>query len=824
MNNATPSATKVEKVAQIINTKQPNTTQGPTVNPKTAPIATTSPNKMEGDMKKQENVANTPNAVAECDKIVNESEDLIDALESVAKLYNIPEENIVCDDTLDTIKVQGDTIVAPSVSAQGKTASIMKSIAAVLDYISQRIDNKVNDFQYGNIERGIIQDHIKNDANPAKGKVIARHIDPNGDEVLVYDSGLVDMANTYTAQQFVNELREAGAIPEIKTTDSVNPVKSDFSYWTAEDDITAGVVDTTTQTGGSDYGASANNPEGPVSTPNNTNMTASYDNNASDGKIANYDGTEQVDLVQKLNESAVMLDLVSKYGDTRHLGYDLLTEQGFNFIKPIDFISETASEGGKKKKTISPTDIKHMKFDNKHIMNAIKYMNECRAEQDYATGKHFDLQRMVNNPKWNKAIKELEEQFDCHLVVRFIKEDNIPESGGGFTQYFSNEAKAKCHISKTKGFQLNGLPIDIYFLNSFLTTYCPTDQKLFGQFVIGVFLHEIFHNISAVLRLYNAEFKTMVSSTMLMASMSKSAKVRRKLITNFVETANKIGFINKNLIERKAYIKQLLFLCSADKQIKSLKDAKKLVEEGDSEKLDAYIAAAEKIVKQRERELKGTGMAVFYILAGAIHGGCIGFALSTGDIPLAAFMLAMGLISFTTASLEIATRREERRLVEDRKSGKTKTTEEHWADMFAAMYSLPVALFPHAPSRMTAASMSDDQIKRLHQIELAQVNLFGDVHPPTMERMYASCKAAEQLLNSGVKLNADVKKYLEWVVENYKRIDEVEDINTNYSKHTFDPKTAENLDLHIQNLINKSGVTLTEQAILFLFGPDETVI
>lgn len=821
MNNATPSATKVSKVAQIINTKQPNATQGPTVNPKTAPIATTTPNKMEGDMKKQENVA-TSNAVAECDKIVNESEDLIDALESVAKLYNIPEENIVCDDTLDTIKVQGDTIIAPSISAQGKTASIMKSIGAVLDYISQRIDDKVNDFQYGNIERGIIQDHIKNDANPAKGKVIARHIDPDGNEVLVYDSGLVDMANTYTAQQFVNELREAGAIPEIKTTDSVNPVKSDFSYWTAEDDITAG-VDTTSHPGGSDYGASASNPDGPVATPNNTDMPASYDNNAADGKVANYDGTEQVDLVQKLNESAVMLDLVSKYGDTRHLGYDLLTEQGFNFIKPIDFISESATSGGKKK-TISPADIKHLKFDNKHIMSAIKYMNECRAEQDYATGKHFDLQRMVNNPKWNKAIKELEEQFDCHLVVRFIKEDQLPDSGGGFTQYFSTEAKAKCHISKSKGFQLNGLPIDIYIINSFLTTYAPTDQKLFGQFVIGVFLHEIFHNISSVLRMYNTEFKTMLSSTMLMASMSKSAKVRRKLITNFVETANKVGFINKNLIERKAYIKQLLFLCSADKQIKNMKDAKKLVEEGDSDKLDAYIAAAERVVKNRERELKGTGAAITYILCGAVEGGIAGIALATGQVELAAFAFICGLAVINIAAIDGAIRSKERQMVEERKSGKTKTTEEHWADMFAAMYSLPVALLSYAPSRMTAASMTDDQIKRLHQIELAQVNLFGDVHPPTMERMYASCKTAEQLLDSGVKLNPDVKKYLEWIVENYKRIGEVEDIETNYSKHTFDPKTAENLDLHIQNLINKSGVALTEQAILFLFGPDETVV
>ena len=166
----------------------------------------------------------------------------------------------------------------------------------------------------------------------------------------------------------------------------------------------------------------------------------------------------------------------------------------------------------------------------------------------------------------------------------------------------------------------------------------------------------------------------------------------------------------------------------------------------------------------------------------------------------------------------------ERQNVADRESGKAHTYEEHWSDMFAAMYSLPVALFSHSPSRMTPANMSDDQLKRLHQIELAQVNLFGDVHPPTLERMHASCKAAQKLLDSGTKINPDVKKYLEWIVENNKRIGEVEDIENLYSKATFDPKTAENLDFHIQNLINKSGIALTEQAMAFLFTKDNEVI
>lgn len=821
-----PSATTTQKVASIINKKPEGvatTTKQVPSTPATQAPSSTSTNKMEGEMKKQ-NITEVPNKISEYETIVNESEDLVTALESVCKMCGLTEENVMCDDTLDTIKVQGDTIFAPSVSPVGKTAAVIKSVSAVLDYISQRINQKIGDFQFGNIEKGRLADHIANDANPAKGKVIGRHIDPDGNEVLVYDSGLVDMANTVTAQQFVNELRANGVIPEIKTTDSTVPQKQDISYFTAEDDITNG-IETPASNGGMTEPAMSNTNAEPMQP---TQGASDYGDSgagvqAQTGGEASYDNNV-VDSTQYTNEAANILDMVAKRHDTNHLGYDIFSEMGFSFVKPIDFFMEAASKGKGGKKQINPSDIKHLKFDNSHIHKAIKLMNEVRAEQDFAEGKHFNLEKMVNNPKWNQAVKELETQFDCHLDIRFVNDKRVNESGGGYTTYFSDEFRAKCHVSKSKGFQLNGMPILIVILNSFMTTYSPTDQNLWGQFVISIFLHEIFHNISAVLRTYNTEFSTMLSTTMTTAAMTKSAKVRRKLMTNFVEAAEKSGFIKMNPIKKKAYIKNLLYLCSAKENMANMKAARTLIEKGDSDLLDDYIKRAEAIIKQRESYLKGTGFALYYMLLGGIEGGITGWAFVQGEMALGFFALSMLMLVVMSAAVVGSALSMERKEVEDRKSGKTKTFEEHYADMFATMYSLPPTLFSYAPSKMVAATMTDDQIKRIHKIEQAQVNLFGDVHPPTSERNAASVKYAQQLLSSGAKINPDVKKYLEWVVANHKKILEVEDIDNLYSKSTFDPKTAENIDLHIQNLISDAGIEIKEQAIAFLFSNGDEVI
>ena len=79
------------------------------------------------------------------ERAVSESGDLISALECVGAMYGIPATNIIADDTISGIRVVNDNIIAPPlVKANGNTKPIMCAIGSVLDYISQRIDDKLN--------------------------------------------------------------------------------------------------------------------------------------------------------------------------------------------------------------------------------------------------------------------------------------------------------------------------------------------------------------------------------------------------------------------------------------------------------------------------------------------------------------------------------------------------------------------------------------------------------------------------------------------------------------------------------------------------------
>ena len=179
--------------------------------------STPSPNDMAAKMQTAGNsVPSTPKPTQEaCAKAIREAEDLVSALECVGGMFGIPSENIIADDTLDNIKVQGDMILAPTVPATGHGNAIMKSIAAVLDYISQRIDSKLNTYQNTNINNGMILDHVAANADPSKGKVIGRYVTPEDDEIIVYDSGIVSAPNTPSAYAMVTDLRNRGAIPQV---------------------------------------------------------------------------------------------------------------------------------------------------------------------------------------------------------------------------------------------------------------------------------------------------------------------------------------------------------------------------------------------------------------------------------------------------------------------------------------------------------------------------------------------------------------------------------------------------------------------------------
>ena len=145
---------------------------------------------------------------------IKESADLVTALEMVGAMYGIPAENIIEDSSLKSIKVVNDNIIAPPLkNPSGNTKAIMCSIGSVLDYISQRIDDKLNNYQANEIHERKRDEAVRREANPAKGVVIGRHTDDNGDEIIVYNTGMIDMPNTREAQRKVDELRQNSQIP-----------------------------------------------------------------------------------------------------------------------------------------------------------------------------------------------------------------------------------------------------------------------------------------------------------------------------------------------------------------------------------------------------------------------------------------------------------------------------------------------------------------------------------------------------------------------------------------------------------------------------------
>lgn len=830
----------VTNVSKVLTSKPANST-----GPAATPSQLSKPNVSNIEQKASQAAASISGsgcggntaAKTECVKAIKEAEDVVDALECVGAMYGIPSENIIRDDTLSNISVQGDTIIAPGVSTEGREAAIIRSISAVLDYISQRVDEKLNAYQGDNIEKGIIADHIRRDANPSKGTVINRLVDPDGNEVLVYDSGLVDMANTKTAQDFVNSMRANGTIPKYDPT-IVMGSATDGGYFTAEDDIMNGVTSIQPQ-GASDYGDSSSQPIQGGSDYSNTDTPPTQGgSNLGDSSAGaavttpNNVDTEVNDMSQNVNESMDILNAVSVLQNTRHLGYDIFKSQGFDFVKPVEFFIESAGGKKSKKKEITAQDIEHMKFDNTHLLKAVKYFNAARAEQDYVQGTHIDVQKLVDNPNWSKALYEIEKQFDCHLVVHYVKEENGRPNASTLMFDEASEYRQKCFISKSKGFQLSGLNVSVYIMNNFAGSSTPTDQSLFGQAITATILHEIFHNIMMVLRVYNVEFNAMMTTTMLLATNTKNAKSRRQLITNFANAIEKMGLIKFNVFEKQAYIKKLLLAVS----VKESKENMELIEKmalssNDSRMIDDYLSSVERR-QQREmdkklgndKKSKANGMIIKSLIGLAIGVSVAGAGMTTMKLPLVVVGGLLGLGSygylqygFDQKAKERRDRRAVEQDIENRRTGVTRNYEEYWCDMFAAMYRLPVTFFNISSTKFTANDMTDEQIKRLHQIELNWVNLMNDPHPPTSERLIASVRYAQKTLDSGVKLAPEVKKYLEWIVENHKRLDEVLDVDKDYSKATFDPKTATNLDQHIQNLIDKAGINLTESDLSFLF-------
>ena len=756
---------------------------------------------------------------SEVTNTINDSEDLTSAVESVADMYHIPSSHVISDPCTDRIVVTKGHIVVPSNSKAKPSENgkmIIQSIGALLDYISQRADDKLDQFQADNIRNGINQDKIQTMVDPSKGNVVATQFDANGDPVIVYDSGLADMEHSEAGRNKFDEMKSKGLVPEFEYKD---PDKMGYSnsYFTKEEDEILPMDNTV-----------PSDTSSPASSFDTSSISSSSSNDTNEGRDSNpfadmpsdkpdgYDGpspetmnvndnTTETNISQQLSEQGYLLDAMSVRGNTRHLGYDIMQEQGFTFVKPCDFFVESAAR--KKNKQTVALGIDHMKFDNTKLLRAIKLMNEARAEQNGGKGK-INLEALINNPKYQEAIDCLNSQFNARLNIRFVK--NKQYSNSEFTTIY-NDIKTHLVISKSKGFQLGGLPIDIFVINTALDEDAPDDKSLFGQHVISVFCHEIFHNIMAVLKSKEAQFTAALVETMTLAKDIPSAKNRRKLITNFVDTIDEFGGLKMNIFTKRAMIKHLTYLSTITHNEQALREYEKAIKSKNTKTIDDQIKNMEKRILVTKVHTYGPGRYIipaFWTVIGIL-------ALNAGTLPTCfALMLlgaSIGSLSGTliTHSIEIDT-------IKKFKNGTIKNYEEHWCDMFAACYNLPVTFFLIGSPRHDAADKYPiETLKRYDELQREYMQLAMIKYPTMMERNQSAVKYAKKTLDSKVKLDPSIRKYLEWIVNNYSKSLNI-DIDEIYSKGTFDPKTAEDLDGHIEKLISSANINVTESDISWL--------
>lgn len=734
---------------------------------------------------------------AEIEKVISESPDLITALEAVGAMYCIPPSHILQDDSQQTIKVVNDTIIAPNrKNAIANTQSVVCAIGSVLDYISQRIDDKLSTYQHDAMEKSKLDEAVAS-SDPSKGTVISRHVTDEGDEILVYDSGIVDRPMTRSALLKVAELKRNGVIPEKK---EIVQEKPKSTYFTDADDIS-------NDTGG----------EAPAEAPSSDTET---------------------NVSEAVGESAELLDLVTEYNNSTHLGYDIFTEMGFKLFPNDQYIQEAKSKKKVPPRQIKPEDIKHMKFDNKHILKAVKYFNAARAEQkDVKFAKDINIQKFVNSPNYNKGVKELEEQFDCHLAYKFIKNNEGYENAGTLT-YDPEETYAhQLTISKSKGFQLHGAGIFIVVDEYGLFSDAPADPSMFGQAFVAVSLHEIFHNIANMIRAKTDSFIINTATTMTMMISCRSAKRKREIMNKYCDAIKNMGIFDvENPIKRKVFIKQMMLISSLHNpnDIKSVIDKTSNIKTEDE--IDKTILVYSAYIDKKKKEIKRyrNYKLPFAMMVAEMAAGLMAFGLGQAQVSLLGMLLhpiatisvsgilggiGGGLIGFSMINFFVYAMRKSfdktyKKVEAEYMKGKA--FEESWCDMFAGIYNFPVVFYiksmTNKSNNFTPNTVGNTQkLNALAALEKELHTLMFSTYPTNSERNHAAAKLAENALKEK-HLDPATRKYLTWIKDNFSAMTAT-DIENEKVNTTYDPGRADDVDAHIQDIINQGNVTITESFV-----------
>ena len=752
------------------------------------------------------------------DNVINKSPNLLYALEGIGAMYCIPAGHFMRDDDLGTIKVSGDNVIAPgNVSACGNKNAIVRAISAVLDNMGNDIDHKL-DHHHKHHCHELFKQQPQFAPDPGKGTVIGRYLDDEDNEILVYNTGMVDCKTCPTTMKKIDELRKQGLIPDynIALVQGCGDKNPTASYFADMDDITKGVD------------------MGPATT---ANTTTGEDTVTGESCDPTYDDFGRTNLAHDLDVDSTILEAFSVLNETQNLGYDLLSLQGFDNVRPTNVITESeVIKGRKSRKRVSPDEFEFMRFDNSHIVNAVGWINDWIEDNTKGTNiSAIPFDDLYRSREFKKAVDELCEQFDANIVVIY---ENKPGDMNVYTTMTQERLRQlnDITISKTKGFQFNNNKIEIHIEGANTIRDFAIDRiDLVGQNIVSVLLHEIFHNAMWVWKINDTEFTASLTLSLQLAMSQKSARKRRKIIENFVNHIDNFYGYKLNAVNRRVLVKRLTIATGITTQkpnaLKKIKDSfNKAVKKEEAsavnkneeikpdKDVEETINMYERYMEKYNKRISSKSVLLRLLFGSlACAGGLVGMAASKDSDSKAGKGIFIGssvaaIIGGGTTLISLMDALEASIIKAMRKEYKnTKDLEEQWCDMFAAMYKLPVAFkIQTSKNFYTDDKISKDILVKFNAIDIKIHEFIMDPHPSGTERNYQAVKIANQLLEQKELLDPEVVRYLEWLSKAYKQTGENTEIENIYNKSVFDPKEAEDLDKHLEHLANTTNSTLVE--------------
>lgn len=469
-------------------------------------------------------------------------------------------------------------------------------------------------------------------------------------------------------------------------------------------------------------------------------------------------------------------------------------------------------------------------FQNTHIIKAIKCFNKAYQELDFSLSdfdnykiaqergnkaekdkykrisiypKQFidDVHNKFTNPsgEFIKGFNELKEQFNCKFTI------NLTTKGGTGTYLlrFPRENRInKITVSKTKGFQLDNLPIMLAINVKQILDIVPFNKKLFGQTFVGIILHEIYHNIVHCLDLRNKRLHTDIKKTFISNNENESKESIMSKIKSFISRFKSSYNVKDIELNDDKTENRLFVLTQISDNVNALRQFEKDVkdsndETADMKELDAYIKRL-KAIKTTISVAKGVHIAscvCAVLLAG------IGFVFG---VTAAAIAGTIGLVCIALSMLL--------KTVRSLLGVSVGVKEEYFCDLFAAMYKLPIHLTSY--NRQIALNKRySDKVSDIRGLSNDISKKIKDPHPETFNRELVSYRVAKQILDSGQSLEPEIRDYLQYIVNLH---DGIEDVNVPYSKtqaRKLDPEAAKDLQKTLNEFVRKSGVSVTESFV-----------